>query len=85
MRQAATDFEQVVSISGHSHFSILDERSIDQNQLTAFTTQSLAYVDMERNMFNAFKGSMTTKGRSNITPPPATPARPREMMKSRCA
>lgn len=68
VRQAATDFEQVVSISGHSHFSILDERSIDQNQLTAFTTQSLAYVDMERNMFNAFKGLYDDKGTLKYNP-----------------
>lgn len=56
VRQAASNYQQVVSISGHSHFSILDERSIDQNMITAFTTQGLAYVDMERNMYNAFAG-----------------------------
>ncbi len=56
VRQAVDGYEQVVSISGHSHYSILDERSIDQNRITAFTTQSLAYIDMERNMYNAFKG-----------------------------
>ena len=56
VRQAVDGYEQVVSISGHSHYSILDERSIDQNRITAFTTQSLAYIDMERNMYNAFNG-----------------------------
>lgn len=56
IRQAVDGYDQVVSISGHSHYSILDERSIDQNRITAFTTQSLAYIDMERNMYNAFSG-----------------------------
>lgn len=56
VRQAVDGYDQVVSISGHSHYSILDERSIDQNRITAFTTQSLAYIDMERNMYNAFNG-----------------------------
>lgn len=49
-------YENVVSISGHSHYSILDERSIYQGELTAFTTQSLAYVEMERGKFDAFQG-----------------------------
>lgn len=56
LRQAVSNHPQVVSISGHSHFSILDERSISQNMVTSFTTQSLAYIDMETGMFNAFKG-----------------------------
>lgn len=56
IRQAVNGYEQVVSISGHSHYSILDERSIDQNRITAFTTQSLSYIDMEFNMYNAFNG-----------------------------
>lgn len=56
VRQAVSNHPQVVSISGHSHYSILDERSISQNMMTAFTTQSLAYVDMENGMFSPFKG-----------------------------
>lgn len=48
-------YPQAVSISGHSHFSILDERSIYQDKFTAFTTQSIAYLEMERDKFDAFR------------------------------
>lgn len=68
IRQAVTGYDQVVSISGHSHYSILDERSLTQNQLTAFTTQSLSYVDMERNMFNAFNGFYDDNGTEKFRP-----------------
>lgn len=46
------DYSQVVSISGHSHYSIIDERSIWQNEYTAFTTQSLDYIELESGKFN---------------------------------
>lgn len=49
------DHPRVVSISGHSHYSILDERSIYQERFTAFTTQSAAYIEMENGKYNAFK------------------------------
>lgn len=49
-------YEQVVSISGHSHYSILDERSIHQKHFTAFTTQSLAYIELEGGKFDAYQG-----------------------------
>lgn len=49
-------YEQVVSISGHSHYSILDERSIYQKNFTAFTTQSLAYIELEGGKFDAYQG-----------------------------
>lgn len=49
-------YEQVVSISGHSHYSILDERSIYQKNFTAFTTQSLAYIELESGKFDAYQG-----------------------------
>lgn len=58
-----SQYENVVSISGHSHFSILDERSINQKNLTAFTTQSIAYVETERGYFDPFTGG------ENIHPP----------------
>ena len=70
IRQAVDGYDQVVSISGHSHYSILDERSIDQNRITAFTTQSLAYIDMERNMYNAFSGfSYDSKAKKTVFDP----------------
>ena len=46
------DYSQVISISGHSHYSIIDERSIWQNEFTAFTTQSLDYIELESGKFN---------------------------------
>ncbi len=50
-------YPQVVSISGHSHYPIMDERSIYQNHYTAFTTQALAYVNVNGSYyFDAFRG-----------------------------
>lgn len=46
------DYPQVVSISGHSHYSLIDERSIWQGKYTAFTTQSLDYIELESGKFN---------------------------------
>ncbi|MGN0521058.1 MAG: metallophosphoesterase family protein [Eubacterium sp.] len=53
-------YENVVSISGHSHYSMLDERSIYQNNYTAFQTQSMAYIELESGKFDAFKEGMST-------------------------
>lgn len=53
-------YPQVVSISGHSHYPIMDERSIYQNNYTAFTTQALAYVNVNGSYyFDAFRGGKT--------------------------
>lgn len=46
------DYSQVISISGHSHYSVIDERSIWQDSFTAFTTQSLDYIELESGKFN---------------------------------
>ena len=46
------DYSQVISLSGHSHFSLIDERSIWQDSFTAFTTQSLDYIELESGKFN---------------------------------
>lgn len=46
------DYSQVISISGHSHYSLIDERSIWQGTYTAFTTQSLDYIELESGKFN---------------------------------
>lgn len=50
----------VVSISGHSHYSLLDERSIYQNAYTALQTQSLAYIENETGKFDPFKGKIAS-------------------------
>ena len=46
------DYSQVISLSGHSHYSLIDERSIWQDTFTAFTTQSLDYIELESGKFN---------------------------------
>ena len=46
------DYPQVISISGHSHYSIIDERSIWQDNYTSLTTQSLDYIELESGKFN---------------------------------
>lgn len=52
-------YPQVVSISGHSHYSIMDERSIYQNAYTAFTTQGLAYCNLDKKFYDPFRGGIT--------------------------
>lgn len=46
------DYPQVISVSGHSHFSLIDERSIWQGDFTAYSTQSLDYIELEEGKFN---------------------------------
>ena len=43
---------QVVNFSGHTHYSLLDPRAFWQGRFTAFGTQSLSYVEMEKGMAN---------------------------------
>lgn len=57
------NYPQVISISGHSHYSIIDERSIWQGEYTAFTTQSLDYIELESGKFN---GSIPKDAYGNI-------------------
>lgn len=40
-------YENVVNISGHLHYSLMDERSIYQKDFTAFSTQSISYTELE--------------------------------------
>ncbi|MGN0788972.1 MAG: metallophosphoesterase family protein [Christensenellales bacterium] len=46
------NYPQVVNFSGHSHYSILDERSIHQRDYTSITTQSVSYTELERGKEN---------------------------------
>lgn len=61
------DYPQVISLSGHSHYSLIDERSIWQGEFTTFTTQSLDYIELETGKFNgsvpkdAYGNSMADK------------------------
>ncbi|MCC8022462.1 MAG: metallophosphoesterase [Clostridiales bacterium] len=52
-------YSNVVSISGHSHFSIMDERAIHQESYTAMTTQGLSSVGLGAEYFDAFRGAST--------------------------
>lgn len=58
------DYSQVISLSGHSHYSLIDERSIWQGSYTAFTTQSLDYIELEGGKFN---GSIPVDAYGNLT------------------
>ena len=41
------DYQNVISISGHSHYSIIDDKSVWQGQFTAIQTQSTSYIELE--------------------------------------
>lgn len=56
-------YPQVVNISGHLHYSILDERSMWQGDFTAFSTQSVSYTELE-----VGKANGTVPPNSAITP-----------------
>ncbi|MGN0526142.1 MAG: metallophosphoesterase family protein [Acutalibacteraceae bacterium] len=56
-------YPNVISLSGHSHYSILDERSIWQGEYTVMSTQSLSYTELET-------------GKENGTVPPNADATP---------
>lgn len=42
-----SNYPQIISFSGHSHYSLLDERSIWQGSFTAINTQCVSYVELE--------------------------------------
>ena len=41
------NYNQIISFSGHSHYPLIDERSIFQDNFTAIQTQAVAYLDCE--------------------------------------
>ena len=45
-------YPQIINFSGHSHFSLIDERSIYQKDYTAIQTQSLSYIELEEGKIN---------------------------------
>jgi hypothetical protein len=52
IKNALINYENVISISGHSHFSLIDERSIWQGNFTAIQTQAIAYIELEKGKEN---------------------------------
>lgn len=45
-------YDNVVNFGGHTHFPMLDERSIHQGKYTSLNTQSTSYVELERGKAN---------------------------------
>ena len=41
------DYPEVICISGHSHYSLRNKKSIWQGNFTAINTQSLSYIDLD--------------------------------------
>lgn len=56
-------YPNVVLFGGHSHYSVLDERTIWQGEYTVIQTQSLSYIELET-------------GKENGTVPPNADANP---------
>ena len=49
LRELLNDYPNVVDFSGHTHYSILDPRSIWQGEFTAFGTGAMSYLGIEMN------------------------------------
>lgn len=47
LNEVVSKYPNAVIFSGHSHYSILDERSIWQGDYTVLSTQSLSYTELE--------------------------------------
>ncbi|MEG0229602.1 MAG: hypothetical protein RR640_03255, partial [Oscillospiraceae bacterium] len=41
------NYPQIVTFSGHSHFTLIDERSINQKDFTSLGTSTLKYMELE--------------------------------------
>ncbi|MBE6403762.1 MAG: hypothetical protein E7039_08595 [Lentisphaerae bacterium] len=52
LRELFNKYPQVISISGHTHYPLEDERCIWQGEFTAFTTSTLSYGCMAEDLFN---------------------------------
>lgn len=63
LNRVLSKYPNVISFSGHVHYSLLDERSIWQGEYTVINTQSLSYTELER-------------GKENGTIPPNADATP---------
>ena len=45
-------YPNIIHFSGHSHYSLIDERSIWQNEFTSIQTQSISYTELESGFQN---------------------------------
>ena len=55
IKSVLDQFKQVIHFSGHSHFSLIDERSIWQGKFTAIQTQGTCYIELENGKENGSK------------------------------
>ena len=56
LRKTLDRFPQVISLSGHTHWPLEDERCIWQGNFTAVTASSLSYACMDEPCFNSVGG-----------------------------
>ena len=47
LRELFNKYQNIIHFSGHSHFSLIDERSIWQKEFTSIQTQSISYIELE--------------------------------------
>ena len=52
LNQLFEKYLQIINFSGHTHFSLIDERSIYQKKYTNIQTQSLSYIELESGKVN---------------------------------
>ena len=45
-------YPNIIHFSGHSHFSLIDERSIWQKEFTSIQTQSISYTELDKEFEN---------------------------------
>ncbi len=63
LNKVLSKYPNVVNFSGHVHYSLLDERSIWQDEYTVINTQSLSYTELEQGKDNG-----TIPPNANATP-----------------
>ena len=52
LKEVFKPYSNLINFSGHSHFPIIDERSIWQKEFTAIQTGSTSYVELEKDREN---------------------------------
>ena len=66
LREIFDRYRQVVSISGHTHYPLEDERSIWQGNFTAFQTSTLSYGCMDDGFYNVCGGAIIPFAREAV-------------------
>ena len=52
LREIFNKYPNIIHFSGHSHYSLIDERSIWQDEFTSIQTQSISYTELEHGFQN---------------------------------